>query len=109
LKLPNETIIAPEKLTHYFLKWQVENDKSKFLAQAGYLLENWQQLERDIRSQVLPIEANLIRKTPYGDMFKIHSTLAGPNGVSLKIITIWMTEYKSQQTKLITLFPNKEA
>jgi hypothetical protein len=109
LRLPDRTIIAPEKLTHYFLKWQVENDKSKFLEHAGYTLENWQQLEHDIRSQILPVEAKLVRKTRYGDMLKIHGTLVGPNGVSLKIVTIWMMEYKSQQTKLITLFLDKEA
>ena len=34
--------------------------------------------------------------------------LLGPNGVSLRVITIWMAEYASRQTKFITLFPDKE-
>lgn len=109
MKLSDQTIIAPEKLTHYFLKWRPEHDKSKFLELAGYTLENWQQLLDDIRSQILPIEAELICKTIYGDMYEIRGKLVGPNGVSIKIVTVWMVEYKSRQTKFITLFPDKEA
>lgn len=108
MKLSDNSIIAPEKFTHYLLKWQPDNDKSKMLELAGYTLENWQQLLKDIRSQILPIEAELVRKTIYGDMYEIRGKLLGPNGVSLNIVTIWMMEYKSQQTKFITLFHDKE-
>jgi len=62
----------------------------------------------DIRIQILPIEAELMRKTAYGDLFRIRSTLLGPQGVSLRVITIWMAEYASGETKCITLFPGKE-
>jgi len=109
LKLSDQTIIAPEKITQYLLKWQPDNDKSKFLNHAGYIIENWQQLVHDIRSQVLPLEAKLVRKTHYGDMYEIRTSLVGPNGVSLKIVTVWMIECKSKQTKFITLFPDREA
>src|SRR5436190_16213539 len=37
MKLPPDTIIDPRKITHYLLRSHVENDKSKFLAQAGYI------------------------------------------------------------------------
>jgi hypothetical protein len=62
----------------------------------------------DIRAQILPIEAELMRKTAYGDLFKIGGKLLGPNGVALRVITVWMAEYASRQTKFITLFPDKE-
>lgn len=109
MKLSDQTIIAPEKITQYLLKWQPENDKSKFLKRAGYIVESWQQLVHDIRSQVLPLEAKLLRKTRYGDMYEIRTSLVGPNGVSLKIVTVWIIECKSQRTKFITLFPGREA
>ena len=51
--LPEDSIINPSKLTHYLLVQLPKDDKSKFLAQAGYILENWQQLEQDLRTQVL--------------------------------------------------------
>jgi hypothetical protein len=109
LRLPDRATIASEKLCDYFLKQRVQNDKSKFLVRAGYALKNWRQLEHDIRRQILPVEAKLTHKTRYGNMFEIRGKLVGPNGVSLNIVTIWMMEHKSQETKLITLFPDKGA
>jgi hypothetical protein len=41
-------------------------------------------------------------------MYEIRGSLAGPNGVSLKVVTIWMTEHVTGQTKFITLFPDKK-
>ncbi|WP_375338616.1 hypothetical protein [[Phormidium] sp. ETS-05] len=34
--------------------------------------------------------------------------MTGPNGTSLQVVTIWMIESPSEQTKFITLFPDKE-
>lgn len=108
MKLPDKSIISQEKITDYLLKWQPDNDKSRFLAEAGYSLDNWQRLLGDIRNQVLPIEAQLVRKTAYGDLFEIRGKLVGPNNVSLSVVTIWIKKNRSQQTKFITLFPDKE-
>ena len=108
MKLPKNAVIATEKIIDYLLKWQPDNDKSKFLARAGYSAENWRRLLEDIRTQILPIKAELTSKTAYGDLFRIRGKLLGPNGISLRVITIWMAEYASRQTKFITLFPDKE-
>lgn len=108
MKLPENAAITREKITDYLLKWQPDNDKSRFLARAGYSPDNWEQLLEDILTQILPVEAELVRKTPYGDLFRIRGKLLGPNGVSLRVITIWMMERASRETKFITLFPDKE-
>jgi len=107
LKLSEDSVIAPEKITHYLLKWQPDNDKSEFLRRAGYTHANLERLAEDIRSQ-LERDAELSRKTQYGDLFKIRGEITGPGGICLRIITIWMAEYKSGQTKFIMLFPDKE-
>lgn len=109
MKLPDDSIITREKITDYLLKWQPDNDKSAFLGKAGYSAGNWQRLLGDIRSQILPIDAELVRKTAYGDLLRIRGKLRGPSGVLLRVVTIWMKEYKSRKTKFITLFPDKEA
>lgn len=62
----------------------------------------------DIRTQILPADADIVRKTPYGDLFRIRGELVGPNGVTLRVVTIWMKEYVSGETKIITLFPHTE-
>ena len=64
---------------------------------------------KDLRTQILPVECELIRKTAYGDLFRIRGQLLGPNGVSIRIISIWMMEDVSRQTKFITQYPDKEA
>jgi hypothetical protein len=109
MKLSIDSMIAPAKLTNYLLVFRPVDDKSKFLAQAGYSLENWQQLEADLRSQLLPLDAVLSSEpNQFGDVYEIQGNLTGVNGVSLKVVTIWMTEYETGQTKFITLYPNKE-
>jgi hypothetical protein len=108
LKISSNAIIAKEKISDYLLKWQPDNDKSKFLELAGYSADNWQKLVDDIRKQILPADAETVRKTPYGDLFRIRNDLVGPNGVTLRVVTVWMQEYVSGETKFITLFPDKE-
>jgi hypothetical protein len=107
VKLPIDTIIAPEKLTKYLLVQREFDDKSQFLRQAGYTLENWEQLEQDLRLQVLPHDAVLIEQTVYGNIFEIRSSLTGPNEQTLFVKTIWMDELLSGVIKFITLYPDK--
>ena len=55
MKLPSDTVIAPEKLTKYLLVQREFDDESQFLQQAGYTLDNWEQFEADLRLHVLPL------------------------------------------------------
>jgi hypothetical protein len=109
MQLPLDATIAPAKLKQYLLVFRPADDKSKFLAQAGYLQENWQQLENDLRSQILPLPAVLSSTSnSFGDVYEIRGGLTGITGVFLKVLTIWMVEYETSQTKFITLYPDKE-
>ncbi len=105
--LPVDTAIAEEKLTKYLLILLPKDDKSQFLQKAGYTLENWRQLEADLRSQVLTQPAQFLEKTTYGDKYKIEATLKGINGIELEVITIWMST--NQQAKFVTLVPKRHS
>ncbi len=107
MKLPGDALIASEKLARYLLMKRAVGDKSEFLRQAGYTVDNWQQLEHDIRLQVLAKDAVSIEQTDYGEVFEIRASLTGPNGVVLSVRTIWMQEPGSGVTKFITLYPDK--
>ncbi|GJQ24460.1 hypothetical protein BIY37_00170 [Candidatus Brocadia sapporoensis] len=107
MKLPNNTLIAHEKLIQYLLVPRKRNDKSQWLAKAGYTLENWQLLESDLRNQILSLDVALIENTQYGQMYEIRGKLIGPNGKSLRVCTIWMTENETGNTKFITMYPDK--
>ena len=89
------------------LRRRLEDDKSAFLALAGYTLDNADQLLIDIREQILPLEAEFVERTEYGPKYRIRSKLTGPNARALDVVTIWMTEDATNQTKFVTLIPDK--
>jgi len=68
MKLPVDAIIAADKIKLYLLKHRQEDDKSRYLAQAGYGVENWQQLERDLREQILVKDAVFLEESAYGQL-----------------------------------------
>lgn len=105
--LSQNVIIAKEKLTQYLLVPLPKDDKSKFLAQAGYTLDNWQQLEQALRVQVLTQPADFVETTRYGKKYFIRARLRGSNGVELSILTVWMV--KNGITRFVTLVPDKGA
>ncbi|MDQ1330205.1 MAG: hypothetical protein QG578_468 [Thermodesulfobacteriota bacterium] len=108
MKLPENTLIAQEKLTKYLLVLRKRNNKSNWLAEAGYILDNWKLLESDLREQILTIDAVPTEKTDYGQMYEIRGKMVGPNGNILSVCTIWMTEKATDKTKFITMYPNKK-
>ncbi len=108
MKLPADSFIAPEKLRHYLLTEVPSGDKSGFLAQAGYSLANPERLERDIREQILPLDAGPLPWRGFGDRFEIRGVLRGPSGVELAVRTIWMREFTTGIVKFITLIPLRE-
>jgi hypothetical protein len=75
VKLPENTVIAPEKLFRYLLVPRPADDKSKFLAIAGYTRANWQALERNLRQQLLPMDAEEVERTKYGTVYEIRGNL----------------------------------
>ncbi|MBN1992723.1 MAG: hypothetical protein JW953_08445 [Anaerolineae bacterium] len=107
MKLSDNTLIAPEKLTQYLLMPRKRNDKSKWLSQAGYTVENWKVLENDLRQQLLSFEAVPTDNTRYGQMYEIRGNLTGPNQQTLAVVTVWMTELATGITKFITMYPDR--
>jgi hypothetical protein len=103
--LPQDAIIAEAKFTEYLLIPLPKDDKSKFLAQAGYTIDNWPELEQDIRTQILTQPATLIETTRYGEKYEICASLAGRNGITLNLRTIWIVT--NNVTKFVTLVPDK--
>jgi hypothetical protein len=82
---------------------QARGDKSAFLQRAGYTLEKADQLLRDLRMQLLPLEATPLQSNKFGRYYEIRGKLAGPNGGRLAVRTIWITERLSGVTRFVTL------
>ncbi len=106
MRLPPDATIAEDKLTRYLLLPQARGDKSAFLAQAGYGQEKMRHLLRDLRTQILPLEAQRLESNKFGQYYEIRGMLTGPSAVRLPVRTIWMTEHLSGVTKFVTLIPD---
>jgi hypothetical protein len=107
MKIQANAIIDPRKISDYLLRPLEDSDKSEFLAQAGYHEANSQRLLDDIRAQLLPLDAEDLGPFDYGQKFRIRGTLVGPNGQSLRVVSIWATVLITGETRFITLYPDK--
>jgi hypothetical protein len=107
MKLPDAVIIPLEKLTAYLLVPQAKNDKSKFLAQAGFTQKNPDILETAIRQLISENEAVQDRVNEYGIHYRVTGHLRGVSG-DLDVVTIWIHGTKDDRYRFITLKPNKE-
>ena len=105
MKLPADAVISVEKLEGYLLTELPRGDKSRFLAEAGYTKVNADVLERDLRGKILTCDATLLPARGYGERYEIQGILRGPNGVELRVRTIWMREFATRIVKFITLIP----
>lgn len=108
MRLNQNAEISNEKLTKYLLAPEKRNDKSKWLAQAGYVRENWSILKDHLRRKVLPKNARLVEDTEYGKMVEIRANLKGPNGQVLPVRTIWMADQATGTAKFITMYPDRK-
>ena len=106
MKLDRHAEISESKLTQYLLEQRPQNDKSGFFALAGYTRNNWQQLEADLRQQILPRDAELSRQTPYGDLYTITGALRGPNREVVQIVSVWLVQ-PGGGTRLVTVYPER--
>jgi hypothetical protein len=109
VKLPADVVIAQEKLRHYLLLPREENDKSKFLAMAGYTLANWETLDHDLRQLAITQDISITEPSLYGTKYEVCGQLRGPNGRTLPVVTVWITLHATGETRLVTLFPDRKA
>ena len=109
MQLPNRAlaVITQEKLTDYLLNTGHKRGgtKARLLARFGYIVENWRQLEVDIRSG-LGTEVDVVRTTEYGTRYEIRMTLQTPLGMLLTLRTIWQIDNGTNVPRLITLYPD---
>lgn len=108
MKIPLNAVIPMEKLTGYLLVARDWDDKSKFLAQAGFGRQNPHLLLEAIRKLAAGAEAVEDRANEYGEILRAEGELVGPNGQGLSVATIWIRERLDGQVRFVTLKPRKE-
>jgi hypothetical protein len=108
VKLPEQVVISQDKLLRYLLLPREENDKSKFLAAAGYTLATWEVLEHDLHQFAMRQEISELETSAYGIKYLVRGTLNGPNGRTLHVVTVWISIAATGETRFVTLFPDRE-
>jgi hypothetical protein len=73
--------------------WLVEDDKSKFLAQAGFTEDNPDQLKQAILKLVQTYDAISDRQDKYGTYYRVEGYLIGSER-ALAVVTIWIERAK---------------
>lgn len=108
MKIPPDAIIADEKITRYLLVPREQDDKSKFLAQAGFTPDNPKLLKAAIRQLADTTPAIKDRDNEYGVFYRVIGSLIGVNQRNLAVITVWLQRAVDGKFQFITLKPNKE-
>ena len=104
---PSDVVIPPEKLTKYLLVPRARNDKSKFLARAGFTQENPAVLEQAIRNLIARNNAVRERENIYGTLYRVTGELVSLKG-TLSVVTIWIVRTGDDKFRFVTLKPNEE-
>lgn len=107
MRIPADSIISPQKVTHYLLVHRRRNDKSKFLARAGFSALNPAVLEQEIRRATADNDALVDRTNEHGVYYRIDAELIGVNGVALPVAIIWLQRESDGSFHFVTLKPRK--
>jgi hypothetical protein len=107
MKIPSDAIIQEQKLTKYLLVFKPRNDKSNYLAQAGFNLNNWQELKIAIRKVTQENEAIEDLTDQYGTYYQVIGELKGVNHYKLRVITVWQQRKADNRFYFITLKPHR--
>ena len=101
MKIPVDAIIPEAKLTKYLLIFKPRNDKSRFLAQAGFTIENSQTLKLAIQQLSRSVEAIPDRTNEYGTFYNVSGILQGYNGINLSVVTVWLKRQADSKFQFI--------
>ncbi|MCC6803094.1 MAG: hypothetical protein IT319_09435 [Anaerolineae bacterium] len=107
MKIPFDAIIANEKLTDYLLVPRQRNDKSKYLAMAGFTTENPDALKQAIRALADTNEAAEDKATEYGTSYLVEGDLQGANDRRLPVVLVWFQRLADGRYYFVTLKPGK--
>jgi hypothetical protein len=106
VRVPEDLIIPDAKITQYLLVLKARNDKSRFLAQAGFTQENPEALKLAIQRQAMNKDAIEEKSNEYGTFYQVEGQLMGVNGVSLSVVTVWLQRQIDGKFQFVTLKPN---
>lgn len=104
MMLPTDAVIPRDKLLDYLLASRRKNDKSRYLAQAGFTRDNPEILDAALRRLIAEYEGVIDRVDDYGVFYRVAGPLQGPDGI-LPVVSIWMKQETDGVCRFVTLKP----
>ncbi|MBE9256609.1 DUF6883 domain-containing protein [Dolichospermum sp. LEGE 00246] len=108
MTMPQDAIIPDAKISNYLLKYRDKDDKSKFLAQAGFTEDNPEKLKLAILQLMETVDPIEDITNEYGTFYRIEGELIGVNQLNLSVVTVWLKRKIDNQFQFVTLKPKKE-
>ena len=108
MKIPDDAVIPDGKITHYLLVLKAKDDKSQFLAQAGFTQNNPDLLKAAIRELANNVEAIPDIQNEYGQFVLVTGEINGLGDRQLSVTTVWLHRAIDRKFQFITLKPYKE-
>ena len=108
MEIPDDAIIPDGKITHYLLVLKAKDDKSQFLAQAGFTQNNPDLLKTAIRELANNVEAIPDIQNEYGQFFLVIGEITGLGDRQLSVTTVWLQRAIDRKFQFITLKLYKE-
>ncbi len=106
MRIPPDSVIDETKFTNYLLVPRPWDDKSGYLRQAGFELENWADLRAAVRLLADTADAVEDRTNDYGTFYRVEGVIEGPAG-SLSVVCIWLKQAVDGAFRFVTLKPAK--
>lgn len=107
MKIPADAIVPVAKLKDYLLSPRPWDDKSKFLAQAGFSRDQPEILDKAIRELIADAQAIEDGTNEFGTFYRVTGLLRGPVGKSLSVVLIWLQWKVDGTFHLVTLKPER--
>jgi hypothetical protein len=105
MTISDDAVIPPEKLARYLLVPRPWDDKSKFLALAGFSAENPDDLMAELRRLAIGADGVEDGSNEYGTFFRVEGKLVGPGGRALAVTTVWLRWHVDGSFHFVTLKP----
>lgn len=105
--VPNadEAVIPPEKVRDYLLSVSqpVGRLKAVFFRSLGYTAADRERLEADLRA-LLTFEAEVGKRTEYGQKYVLRGRITGPAGKSVETMTVWIILEGESRPQFVTVY-----
>jgi hypothetical protein len=109
MPLPNAqaAIIEPEKVRDYLLSHThpIGRFKAAFFSRLGFVQDQWEQLERELRRHAKSGRVDASPRSEYGQKYVVRGEMRGPLGQNAEMVSVWILRDGDEAPRFVTAYP----